>query len=162
MVLPANFAQMSISEQLFVAVNLERVDRGLPAFGGLTTALDRNAQEGADDANDPPDPGQAYDLDDAQRAAFPAIYLSLLQRFDGLFPPPEGQPVNKTPYIAAWHQAPGRDDFAQREFGLHLQVLSVRRAPGKLKYLAGSESGMSAWANDVAPEDAARRLRDLA
>ena len=68
MVLPTNFAQMSIPEQLFVAVNLERVDRGLPAFGGLTAALNRNAQEGADDANDPPDPGQAYDLDDAEWA----------------------------------------------------------------------------------------------
>ena len=68
MVLPAGFAQMSMPEQLFVAVNLERVDRGLPAFGGLTTALNRNAQRGADDANDPPDPGQAYDLDDAEWA----------------------------------------------------------------------------------------------
>ncbi len=68
MVLPTGFARLSIPEQLFVAVNLERVDRGLPAFAGLTTALDRNAQEGADDANDPPDPGQAYDLDDAEWA----------------------------------------------------------------------------------------------
>jgi hypothetical protein len=68
MVLPADFAQMSVPEQLFVAVNLERVDRGLPPFNGLTAALDRNAQVGADDANDPPDPGQAYDLDDAEWA----------------------------------------------------------------------------------------------
>jgi hypothetical protein len=68
MVLPADFAQMSIPDQLFVAVNMERVDRGLPAFGGLTTALNRNAQQGADDANDPPDPGRAYDLDDAEWA----------------------------------------------------------------------------------------------
>ena len=68
MVLPSGFAPMSIPDQLFVAVNLERVDRGLPAFGGLTAALDRNAQKGADDANDPPDPGQAYDLDDAEWA----------------------------------------------------------------------------------------------
>ncbi len=68
MVLPTGFAQLGIPEQLFVAVNLERVDRGLPAFAGLTSALDRNAQDGADDANDPPDPGQAYDLDDAEWA----------------------------------------------------------------------------------------------
>ena len=68
MVLPADFALLSIPEQLFVAVNLERVDRGLPAFGGLTTALNQNAQRGADDANDPPDPGRAYDLDDAEWA----------------------------------------------------------------------------------------------
>ena len=68
MVLPADFAQLSIPDQLFVAVNLERVDRGLPAFGGLTTGLDRNAQRGADSADDPPDPGESYDLDDAEWA----------------------------------------------------------------------------------------------
>jgi UDPglucose--hexose-1-phosphate uridylyltransferase len=38
---------------------------------------------------------------------------------------------------------------------------AVRRAPGKLKYLAGSESGMGAFANDIAPEAAAGRLRGL-
>ncbi len=68
MVLPAGFAQLSIPDQLFVAVNLERVDRGLPPFGGLTTALNANAQRGADGAGDPPDPGQAYALDDAEWA----------------------------------------------------------------------------------------------
>jgi hypothetical protein len=68
MVLPSGFAQMSVADQLFVVVNLERVDRGLPPFGGLTAALNKNAQRGADDANDPPDPGQAYVLDDAEWA----------------------------------------------------------------------------------------------
>ncbi|HEX4434951.1 MAG TPA: hypothetical protein VH012_08970 [Acidimicrobiales bacterium] len=68
MVLPADFAQLSVPDQLFIAVNLERVDRGLPAFGGLTTALDRNAQQGADTADDPPDPGRSYDLDDGEWA----------------------------------------------------------------------------------------------
>jgi UDPglucose--hexose-1-phosphate uridylyltransferase len=77
----------------------------------------------------------------------------VLRRLDALF----GMPL---PYIAAWHQAPRWDDFAQREFGLHLQVLSVRRAPGKLKYLAGTESGMGVWINDVLPEEAALRLRE--
>jgi UDPglucose--hexose-1-phosphate uridylyltransferase len=92
-------------------------------------------------------------LDDAQRAAFCDIYLNVLRRLDALFSMP-------LPYIAAWHQAPGRDEFARREFGLHLQVLSVRRAPGKLKYLAGTESGMGVWINDVLPEEAAQRLRE--
>ena len=68
MVLPSGFARLSVPDQLFVAVNLERVDRGLSPFGGLTTALDRNAQVGADDALDPPDPGGAYALDDAEWA----------------------------------------------------------------------------------------------
>jgi hypothetical protein len=68
MVLPAGFAQLSIPDQLLVAVNLERVDRDLQPFGGLIAALNKNAQRGADDANDPPDPGQAYVLDDAEWA----------------------------------------------------------------------------------------------
>ncbi len=90
-------------------------------------------------------------LDDAARAEFCELYLDLLGRFDRLF----GQPA---PYISAWHQAPVR---AAADFALHLELFTVRRAPGKLKYLAGSESGMGAFANDVAPEDAARRLRQL-
>jgi len=92
-------------------------------------------------------------LSDEARAAFCDLYLDVLNRLDALF----GMPL---PYIAAWHQAPNGDEFARSEFGLHLQVLSVRRAPGKLKYLAGTESGMGVWINDVLPEEAALRLRE--
>jgi UDPglucose--hexose-1-phosphate uridylyltransferase len=94
-------------------------------------------------------------LGDGARAAFGGLYLDILRRFDGLF----GAPA---PYIAAWHQAPVRDAAARREFALHLQVFSVRRAPGKLKYLAGTESGMGVWSNDIVPEAAARTLREVA
>jgi UDPglucose--hexose-1-phosphate uridylyltransferase len=92
-------------------------------------------------------------LGEAARVAFCDIYPDLLRRLDALF----GVPL---PYIAAWHQAPADDELAGREFGLHLQVFSVRRAPGKLKYLAGTESGMGVWINDIAPEEAALRLRE--
>jgi hypothetical protein len=68
MVLPTDFSSLSITDQLFVAVNLERVDRGLAPFVGLTTALDHNAQVGADEADDPPALGPAYQLDDAEWA----------------------------------------------------------------------------------------------
>ena len=66
----------------------------------------------------------------------------------------------RLPYIAGWHQAPAREgrDLAR----LHLQLTSVLRAPGKLKYLAGSESGMGAWVNDTTPERIAARLRAIA
>jgi len=86
------------------------------------------------------------------RAEFCELYVDLLRRFDRLFDGP-------APYISAWHQAPvrrGREDFA-----LHLELFTMRRAPGKLKYLAGSESGMGAFANDVSPEAAAHGLRQL-
>jgi UDPglucose--hexose-1-phosphate uridylyltransferase len=92
-------------------------------------------------------------LGEAARAAFCDIYPDLLRRFDALF----GMPL---PYVAAWHQAPAGDEFACREFGLHLQVFSIRRAPGKLKYLAGTESGMGVWINDITPEAAAHELRE--
>ncbi|WDZ85229.1 galactose-1-phosphate uridylyltransferase [Micromonospora cathayae] len=89
-------------------------------------------------------------LGDAERDAFGPLYLDLLRRFDALFDLP-------MPYIAAWHQAPVRID---RELGhLHLQLFSIRRAADKLKYLAGSESGMDVFINDIAPERAADLLR---
>jgi hypothetical protein len=68
MVLPTGFASLSVAQQLFVAVNLERVDRGLPPFRGLTAGLNANAQRGADIANDPPDPGTDYDVVDTEWA----------------------------------------------------------------------------------------------
>ena len=83
-------------------------------------------------------------------AELPEVYLDLLGRFERLFDRP-------APYISAWHQAPvhsGRD-----EFGLHLELFTIRRTSDKLKYLAGSESGMDAFANDVSPETAAEALR---
>ncbi|BCJ60301.1 galactose-1-phosphate uridylyltransferase [Micromonospora endophytica] len=89
-------------------------------------------------------------LSDDERDAFGPLYLDLLRRFDGLFDMP-------MPYIAAWHQAPVRID---RELGhLHLQLFSIRRAADKLKYLAGSESAMGVFINDIAPERAAALLR---
>lgn len=56
MVLPPTFARMGPAEQLFVVINLERVDRGLPPFVGMTAAMDANAAKGADHGGDPPDP----------------------------------------------------------------------------------------------------------
>ena len=97
MVLPADFGRLSIPDQLFVAINLERMDRGLPVFGGLTTALDRNAQLGADDANDPPDPGQAYDLDDAEWAGGSANGLDAGLRVDVRRRVRQRQPRLRTP-----------------------------------------------------------------
>ncbi|GHH47478.1 galactose-1-phosphate uridylyltransferase [Streptomyces candidus] len=97
------------------------------------------------------------DLDDAARAEFPAVYLELLRRFDRIFGP--DQPP--TPYIAAWHQAPVRHPL-RGEFALHLELFTIRRTSGKLKVLAGSESGMGAFINDVSPEAAAIRLREVA
>jgi UDPglucose--hexose-1-phosphate uridylyltransferase len=94
-------------------------------------------------------------LDDAERTELAAIYQELLRRVDRFHPG-----VAQAPYISGWHQAPTGPD---RELGrLHLQLFSLLRAPGKLKYLAGSESGMGAWINDTTPERIADRLREVA
>ncbi|GAB7108943.1 galactose-1-phosphate uridylyltransferase [Streptomyces phaeofaciens JCM 4814] len=102
-------------------------------------------------------------LDEDARTEFPKVYLELLRRFDRIF----GEGETPTPYIAGWHQAPfgqleefegvNRDDFA-----LHLELFTIRRTSGKLKFLAGSESGMNVFINDVPPERAAERLREVA
>ncbi|MFE7843170.1 galactose-1-phosphate uridylyltransferase [Streptomyces sp. NPDC057474] len=102
-------------------------------------------------------------LDEDARSEFPKVYLELLRRFDRIFG--EGEP--STPYIAAWHQAPfgTLEEFegVQREdFALHLELFTIRRTSGKLKFLAGSESGMNVFINDVPPERAAERLREVA
>jgi UDPglucose--hexose-1-phosphate uridylyltransferase len=89
-------------------------------------------------------------LDDAERDDLAAHYLELLAALDTLF----GVPL---PYMAAWYQAPTRSD---RDLAwLHLRLMSIRRAPDKLKYLAGSESAMGAFINDISPEDMAERIR---
>jgi UDPglucose--hexose-1-phosphate uridylyltransferase len=91
-------------------------------------------------------------LSDAERDAFGPLYLDVLRRFDSLF----GKPM---PYISAWHQAVVGEG---RELGyLHLQLFSIRRAADKLKYLAGSESAMGMFVNDIVPERAAQMLRDV-
>ncbi|MGW2273399.1 galactose-1-phosphate uridylyltransferase [Streptomyces yangpuensis] len=91
-------------------------------------------------------------LGEAERAEFPGMYLDLLRRFDRLF-----GLAAPTPYVAAWHQAPL---VGGRELALHLELFTVRRTADKLKYTAGTEAGMDAFMNDVAPEAAARRLRE--
>ncbi|MBB2893964.1 galactose-1-phosphate uridylyltransferase [Flexivirga oryzae] len=90
-------------------------------------------------------------LDDAARDGFVEVYLDVLQRFDRLYDEP-------TPYIAAWQQAPAREhrDVAW----LHLELYSIRRGEGKVKFLAGSESGQGAFVNDGLPEGMAQRLRE--
>jgi UDPglucose--hexose-1-phosphate uridylyltransferase len=92
-------------------------------------------------------------LSNDERDAFGPLYLDVLRRLDGLF-------GLQMPYIAGWYQAPVRVD--RHLSYLHLQLFTTRRAPGKLKYLAGSESGMGVFINDVHPEQAATMLREVA
>ena len=86
----------------------------------------------------------------AERDELATLLPRLLRGIDALYDSP-------TPYILAWHQAPlhvGRDDVR-----LMLQITSPRRAPDKLKFLAGSEAAMGAWIGDISPEVGAAALR---
>ncbi|NNN14204.1 MAG: hypothetical protein HKL81_10715, partial [Acidimicrobiaceae bacterium] len=51
--LPANYDSLSLAEQMLVVVNLERQDRGLATFTGLTQTLDSAAALGAAANSDP-------------------------------------------------------------------------------------------------------------
>ena len=90
------------------------------------------------------------ELDDAGRDALAALYLDVIRRMEGMFD-------DSLPAITGVHQAPVSADA--RDYWLHLELLSIRRAEGKIKYLAGSESAMGAFVNDITPEVAAQRLR---
>jgi hypothetical protein len=60
MELPTNWAQLSAAEQLFVATNLERTVRGLPAFEGMSSALDQSAASASSANTDPVPPSGFY------------------------------------------------------------------------------------------------------
>ncbi|MBO0820187.1 MAG: galactose-1-phosphate uridylyltransferase [Nocardiopsaceae bacterium] len=86
----------------------------------------------------------------AERDEIGYLYRRIARAIDLLYDTP-------TAYIGAWHQAPvdaGRDTVR-----LMLQVTSPRRAADKLKYLAGSETGMGAFVGDISPEDSAEQIR---
>ena len=91
-------------------------------------------------------------LTQEDRDAFPVIALEVMKRLDGVF-------GIEMAYIAAWHQAPVR--IGRDLLRLHWAITSVRRAPGKLKYLAGSESAMGAFIMDMRPEQSAAQLREV-
>lgn len=91
------------------------------------------------------------ELTDTERDDFASLYSDVLKKLDALFD-------HRLPYIAGWHQAPVSAD---RDLAyLHMEVFSVRRAADKLKFLAGSESGMAVWINDATPEQIAKMLRE--
>ena len=89
-------------------------------------------------------------LDRAELHDLVRLQADVLARLEGLFDAP-------APYMAGWLQAP--TGTARDLLHLRLQIVSPRRAAGKLKYLAGSESLAGAWINDIRPEEAAERLR---
>jgi len=56
MSLPSDWYSLTAQQQLYVATNLERTIRGLPALSGMATALDQSADQGAAQSEDPTPP----------------------------------------------------------------------------------------------------------
>lgn len=66
--------------------------------------------------------------------------------FDGAMAP--------MPYLLGIHQ------HADERFHMHVEILAIGRAPGKLKYAASSETIWYLWANDSAPAAKAKELHE--
>lgn len=65
------------------------------------------------------------------------------------------------PYLMVHHQA-SHDEPAAAHYHWHIEFYPPYRAAGKLKYLAGVESGAGLFINDTVPEQKAAELRALA
>ncbi|HYT35105.1 MAG TPA: hypothetical protein VEL69_08720, partial [Ktedonobacteraceae bacterium] len=66
--------------------------------------------------------------------------------FDGAMAP--------MPYLLGIHQ------LSDERFHLHIEILAIGRAPGKLKFAASSESLWGMWTNDSLPAQKAQELRE--
>lgn len=97
--------------------------------------------------------GRLSDLSADERADFAAVLHDALRRLDALF-------GVKMPYLMTVHQAP-TDGGVYPEWPLHIEIYPYLRAPGRLKYLAGTEQGAGEFANDAMPEQKAAELRAL-
>jgi len=64
------------------------------------------------------------------------------------------------PYIMVMHQSP-TDGGKYPHYHFHIEFYPPYRAPDKLKYLAGCESGAGTYINDTLPEEKAAELRAI-
>jgi UDPglucose--hexose-1-phosphate uridylyltransferase len=90
-----------------------------------------------------------WSLDDGDDLA--AVLKGLLVKFDALF----GIPF---PYMMIVHQAP-TDGIARPGCHIHFEFYPPTRSRGKLKFLAGCESGAGTFINDTLAEETAAELR---
>jgi UDPglucose--hexose-1-phosphate uridylyltransferase len=91
------------------------------------------------------------DVPPAGRRALLAAMQRVTRAYDRLFEVP-------MPYMMAMHQSPAE---VSAQAHLHVEFYPILRDRGKLKYLAGSESGAGVFINDTLAEESADRLRSL-
>ena len=90
-------------------------------------------------------------LTPSNREALLTAMQRIARAYDRLFDVP-------MPYMMAMHQAPAGGP-APAQAHLHVEFYPILRDRGKLKYLAGSESGAGVFINDTLAEESADRLR---
>ena len=91
-------------------------------------------------------------LPDAGRDALAVLPVDVLERLDRVFD-------DRTPYMLWIHQRPFDDgDWPQAR--LHVEIVSPWRAPDVPRFVAAGELGSGLFFNPVAPEAAARSLRE--
>jgi len=90
------------------------------------------------------------EMQDAELRDLAALLLQVVQGYNALY---DGA-MAPMPYLLGLHQ------LAEKRFHLHVEILAMGRAPGKLKYAASSESLWGMWTNDSSPVQKAQELRE--
>jgi len=89
-----------------------------------------------------------FSLDGPAATELADVLLRIVRAYNAVFQAP-------MPYMLAVHQ------LADERFHLHIELLPVGRAPGKLKLAASAEMAWDFWLNDSLPEEKAAELRAL-
>ncbi|HEY6410609.1 MAG TPA: hypothetical protein VIY29_24420, partial [Ktedonobacteraceae bacterium] len=89
-------------------------------------------------------------MQDHELRDFAQLLLCVVRGYNALF---DGA-MAPMPYVLGIHQ------LADERFHLHVEILAIGRAPGKLKYAASSESLWGLWTNDSSPIQKAQELRE--
>ncbi len=90
------------------------------------------------------------EMQDAELRDLAGMLLQVVRGYNTLY---DGA-MAPMPYLLGLHQ------LADARFHLHVEILAIGRAPGKLKYAASSESLWGLWTNDSSPAQKARELRE--
>lgn len=90
------------------------------------------------------------EMQDEELRDLAAILLQVVRGYNALY---DGA-MTPMPYLLGLHQ------LADTRFHLHVEILAIGRAPGKLKYAASSESLWGLWTNDSSPAQKAQELRE--
>jgi UDPglucose--hexose-1-phosphate uridylyltransferase len=94
--------------------------------------------------------GHLADVNPVEQRDLALALRDVVRRYDALFDFP-------LPYMMVAQEAPA----GETDWHLAFELYPVHRAPGVTKIRAGVETGLGLFLNDVAPEDAAQRLREL-